>query len=477
MQQIKIARSELEPFGVKALLAATRWPFSPVGVLCIAAATVFVIVFGFAGAKGSFIATGVIVAYLFQVVRHTARGGDDFPGPDDFQGYFEDVVGPSWRLTVALAWIWVPALVFTFWNGQRRDPVAEQEQAIHDALKPGGPGVRIHHGPKVVATPTGIEVIPEDAAPPAPSPEQMMEAQLDEPEPPPAVQEATPAPKSAVPWIPIALVLLGVAIAPMSLLASALKTPLSIAANPIVLIGYAAKLGKDYALLVGFCLVIVVLGWLTGIVGHLGFSAPLLGSALTSFEKLALAFVAFRGIGLLVRARGAELGYGGEEAYMVPALGETQPRGTLPPPAPREEAPPRPPPEPIELSPAPPQDPTAAMAKANAGNDDDACLALVERHGTKIGAAAATPERWMKLARAAMERNNPKGATVCLRRCIDAAPQGPLAPQAWLVAARIYDERLGDKATSRRLLGELAKRFPSTKEGAFAAKRLAQPGS
>src|SRR5262249_10524950 len=142
-QQLKVPRGEMEPFGVKALAGALRWPLSPVGILCIAASTAFATVFGLAGAKGAAIATGVILAYLFQVVRHTARGGDDFPGPDDFQGYFEDVVGPSLRLAVALAWIWVPALVFVLWTGgQRRDPIAEQQDAIHRALKPGGPGLR-----------------------------------------------------------------------------------------------------------------------------------------------------------------------------------------------------------------------------------------------------------------------------------------------------------------------------------------------
>jgi hypothetical protein len=470
--QLKIARGELEPFNVKALLGAIGWPFSGAGLLCIAASAVFATLLGLAGAKGTAIATGVILAYLFQIVRHTARGDDDFPGPADFQGYFEDVVGPSLRLTVALAWIWVPALVFTLWSGQRRDVAAEQQQAIHQALKPGGPGVRVTREAKVVSTPTGFEVIPQDAPPPPPSREQL-QAQQDAPEPP-AVEEATPGSRPAARWVPMVLVLLGIAIAPMSLLASALKTPLVVAANPIVLIGYAAKLGKDYSLFVSFCVVLCAVGWLAGVVGHAAFAVPLVGSALTNFAKLAIAFVAFRGMGLLVRARGAELGYGGEDAYMVPALGDAQPRGTVaPPPPPREE----PTPAAIELSPAAAADPSAEMTKAVAQNDDDACLALVAEHGTKLAATAASPERWMKLARLAIERTKPKSAAVCLRRCIDAAPHGPLAPQAWLFAARVYDEHLGDRATSNRLLAELAKRFPSSKEGTFAAKRLAQLAS
>ena len=50
--------------------------------------------------------------------------------------------------------------------------------------------------------------------------------------------------------------------------------------------------------------------------------------------------------------------------------------------------------------------------------------------------------------------------------------EGPLAPKALLLAARIYDEGLRDSAASEKLLRELVKRFPSTQEGTFAAKRL-----
>ena len=80
----------------------------------------------------------------------------------------------------------------------------------------------------------------------------------------------------------------------------------------------------------------------------------------------------------------------------------------------------------------------------------------------------------MDLGRAALQRNRPRPAVLALRRCLDAAPQGALAPQAWLLAARVYDEQLADPQTSSRLLAELAKRFPESDEGRFAARRLAQ---
>jgi hypothetical protein len=58
-------------------------------------------------------------------------------------------------------------------------------------------------------------------------------------------------------------------------------------ANPIILIGHAAKLGKEYALLVVFCVVVVALAWLTEVMGTIGFTAPLLATALTNFKNAA----------------------------------------------------------------------------------------------------------------------------------------------------------------------------------------------
>ncbi|MGZ6142707.1 MAG: hypothetical protein ACXWLM_05180, partial [Myxococcales bacterium] len=147
---LTVHRGELHPFSAAQLAAALRWPLTKGGALSILATAALLTVFGFFGPKAAAIATGVTVAYLFQVVRHTAHGGDDVPGPDDFQGYFEDVVGPSWRLTVALAWIWVPALVWNFWHRQPyRDPIDEQRRAIAQAMKPGGKGMMMQ-GVRVV---------------------------------------------------------------------------------------------------------------------------------------------------------------------------------------------------------------------------------------------------------------------------------------------------------------------------------------
>ena len=82
----------------------------------------------------------------------------------------------------------------------------------------------------------------------------------------------------------------------------------------------------------------------------------------------------------------------------------------------------------------------------------------------------------MELAKGEQQRGEFLSAVKALRSCFATEPQGPLAPKALLLAARIYDESLRDRTASNKLLQELVKRFPSTQEGSFASKRLAAPG-
>jgi hypothetical protein len=463
-RQIKVLRSELHPFSLGQLLGAVGWPFSKLGLLSIFASAVVMTAFAYLGRKGSIIVGGVMIAYLFQIVRHTAHGGDDVPGPEDFRGYFEDVVSPSFRLVLALAWIWVPAVAWMYWHrGPAVDPGLEQRRAVEQALRPGGPGLSMR-GMKVITNGSGsLEVMDRNAPPPPPSPEQMERMKAEEEAQPPSEEIAPePAPASRGYLVPILLVIFGIAIAPMSLIASSLKTPLRVAANPIVLAGYAIKLGRDYALLLGFCLAAVVVAFVLRIGGTLLTPPIFFGQLPMNIATVALGFVAFRGIGLLVRARGSDLGYGGEEGNLVPVLGDEQPRYVI------REA------EPVVPAAAPPsEDPAAQFARMIAQKDVDGCVALLEQSWQAIPREILSASGWMDLAKAAHQRGKGKPAAAALRRCIDSEPQGPMAPKAMLLAARTYDELLGDRKTSDRLLQDLLKRFPSTQEGAFASKRLA----
>ncbi len=127
---------------------------------------------------------------------------------------------------------------------------------------------------------------------------------------------------------PAAVLLLaaGIFLAPMALLVGAAGTPALQILNPLVVIGYTVKLGRDYALLAGFALAVslcesLLLAILQGLDAHLT-HVP---DALRDLALLLPPFMLFRAMGLLLRARGDELGYGGEEAYLVPVLGRLRP--------------------------------------------------------------------------------------------------------------------------------------------------------
>jgi len=126
---------------------------------------------------------------------------------------------------------------------------------------------------------------------------------------------------------PVAVLLLaiGAFLSPMALLTGALGTPLHQILNPMVVIGYPLRLGRDYALLAGFALLIslcesLLLAVMQVIDQYVG-----LPNALQNTALLIPALMLFRAMGLLVRVRGDELGYGGESAYLVPVLGRLRP--------------------------------------------------------------------------------------------------------------------------------------------------------
>jgi hypothetical protein len=184
---------------------------------------------------------------------------------------------------------------------------------------------------------------------------------------------------------------------------------------------------------------------------------------------LFVAFVAFRAIGLFVRARGGDLGYGDEQSYLVPVLGDAKPRYVVPEAKPVEPAPPPPAPEPIELS---DPDPVGTFAQLIASGDSDGIVELLGKSGKHIPHTMMSANSWMATAQKAWQAKNARAAAHSLKRCLDAEPSGPLAPRAWLLAARVYDEALSDKATSVKLLRQLVKRFPDSDQAQAASKIL-----
>src|SRR5207244_12139914 len=112
---------------------------------------------------------------------------------------------------------------------------------------------------------------------------------------------------------------------PVGLLSGAPASPPLHVLSPLGVIGYALKLGRDYALLAGFALaisiadsmVLALVGAIDRVVG--------IPDVLEYTLLLLPALMLFRAMGLLVRARGDELGYGGDSSYLVPVLGRLRP--------------------------------------------------------------------------------------------------------------------------------------------------------
>jgi tetratricopeptide (TPR) repeat protein len=187
--------------------------------------------------------------------------------------------------------------------------------------------------------------------------------------------------------------------------------------------------------------------------------------------------------------RGADIGYGSEEQAVDAVLPDVRPRGRVPEPA----AAPAPPPgslarsiEPIALGPepaaespagralAPPEEapPTAAeVAAAAAAQDLERALALyhrlpdTERTALPIGTH-------ILLGRAAAARQDYQLAVRALRAATAVAPADAEAPRAWVLRARVYADKLGDRATAARVYQHVVAQYPGTKAAAFARSQI-----
>ena len=455
-------RAVLRPFDAATLRGAVRWPFSRDGLLSAVACAVVLWVLGKGGVMGALSAEGLVVSILFRVTVSTARGADGFQGADDFRGFFQDILGPLFRALVASIWAWGP---FVLWV------------SFHGGFFRNGDPLQLTELTSVV---------------------------------------------------PVLLLLIGTFFFPMALLAGALETPLQQLLNPLVVVGYAVRLGRDYLLLSAFCLGIslaesILLQLLGFIDDHVLGLPQLVQLTALLFPPLML----FRALGLLVRARGDELGYGGEASYLEPVLGDVQPAtellakdrdemlreqlgraapenaaetpgGWAEPRAPEAEHS-----EPaaageassgLELgghaagethgesalsgeamfeAPAPAGEAGHALARKVTEGTFAGAVALLASAGPSVPATLLSARSWTDLGRACLAGQRADLAVVALRRAVEIAPAGPLAPQALLQAARVLDEKLHDRAGSDLVLRELLERHPGSPEARFAARRLA----
>jgi hypothetical protein len=257
---LRVRRAVLEPFGLQAIKDAVRWPFHREGLLTAFVCAAVLWLLGLAGLLAGFFGFGIVLAVCFHVTKSSAEGEDEFRDTGDFLGFFEGVLGPVFRASLAGIWAYGPALAFMIWRGR---------------LLQGGSLAELHGASYAIA---------------------------------------------------LLLLALGVFLFPMALLTGALSSPLQRILNPMVVIGYALKLGRDYALLAGFALAISLTdSLLLAIFDQLDQRVIRVPTVLQFFLLLLPPLMLFRAMGILVRVRGDELGYGGESGYLVPVLGKLRP--------------------------------------------------------------------------------------------------------------------------------------------------------
>jgi hypothetical protein len=124
----------------------------------------------------------------------------------------------------------------------------------------------------------------------------------------------------------------GIAYAPMALLASATDLGYGHILNPIHIFSFVRRMGRDYFLAIAAVAVALVFGRILDHLVGLALSSvgiPFLPRWLAETVSLYPAFVAARVLGLLLFTRGEALDWGRAEEYQVPVLPGVRPRGQL----------------------------------------------------------------------------------------------------------------------------------------------------
>jgi len=417
VEPLRVRRSEQEPY-LHHLGRALRYPLRPGSVIAILGCALVMVVLGFLP-LGGFFAFGIQWSFLFAVIRQSSRGSTEFEPPEASDPW-EAILMPAVRGLIALAILWVPALL--------------RAGAV---LAGGGVGS--------------------------------------------AVELAT----DPVLWL---LLLAGVLYAPSAILHAAFGSSFGML-NPVRVVGTAVRLGGDYLLAVGAVLLVFLSAYLFDFLFPAAFGAiPFVSALLRETAGLVAPTFAAHLLGLLLYVRGDDAGLGPEEEYLVPVLGDAQPRGAEPP-ALQAPEPVRPPPEPIELEvepgpsarpaaaalvhpPAPTPAPSAVAAPARFDVDPGAELARLVAARDLAGAArlfevhrraplALSPALLFEIGRGASQAGAHAVAAEALHRA--AGGDDPaVAPQALLVLGRILERRLGRPADARKVWLHLVRHHADT---------------
>jgi hypothetical protein len=363
---------------------------------------------------------GAFWAAFFSVVRASAAGAREVEGPD-FNDFFAHVMAPALRGLVATAVVWLPCLLYWI---HRHDLLESVAPVLED------PRFYVDGTATAASTPRNPLVDP-------------------------------------VLWLILAA---GFAYVPMVLILAAAGSGLLRMLNPLYVIGYAVRLGRDYWVTVG-ALGVLLLGYvLSKLLAYLVLSlgifmiSRVVAEFLTTLAPLMMAHV----LGLLLHARGDVVGYGVASDYLEPALPDAQPRVQAEPlhvPLPPVMG------EPLPEKSAPTERLEALATAVAAQNVSEALSLYPDLRDPRLSKQVA-PEHHFFVGQSAATVGHYALAVQALEAVADVAPEGPLAPRALILMARLYAERLQDPTRADSIYRYVVHRYPDTDASRFALARL-----
>ncbi len=281
---------------------------------------------------------------------------------------------------------------------------------------------------------------------------------------------ALPLLKDPVIW---ALVAAGAVYAPMALLVAASGGGLLRILNPLLVVGYILRVGRDYAVVVAAMAGLFGVRVLLGVAAFFVEKAPVPFIAPWVAELLALyaPFVMARVLGLLLHVRGDALGYGMDEDYLEPVLRDDA-RGTLAlSDAPRTQTEP-PKPGSSNYVPATGIGMTLeALKRAVDSNDVDRAVELYAA-APLFSPQQLAPAYHFAVGQGAATRGNYPLAVRALTAASETDPSDPIAPRAFVVLARVYGERMNDSRKADAIYQFVIERYPGTSAAQFALTRM-----
>lgn len=409
---IKAPRSELSSYA-KRVLRAPLYPLRGLGLFTFGATALFLAVLEWLLCGGGLIGWMFLWSIFFGLIGQTSNGATE-PDVVEFSDVWNSFVMPTLRAILATSLLWVPAFVYLVWRFSNITEAELEAENVHFIF-------------------------------------------LGDP----------------VPWL---LVLLGLVYMPMTLILAGAGGGLLQMVNPLRVVTYIGRIGRDY--LVAVVATVVIWTAYTLISAMMSNASATVGSLVAGLGQNAVkvyaVFVWAHVLGLLIFVKGDTMSLGSAEDYLEPVVPDPTPRGTC-----------------------------SGQASAKAGKSaaegcrkaastlledfqdaDSAIVAAIkngnfadafELYGDTItsGLAVLDPSTHLEVGRAAAGTSELDLARTALEAAADLQPNHEVVPRAMVLLARLHGELLGDEAHARGIYEEVMRRYPDTRAAAFVRKRLA----